>query len=388
MTESSSPTPRIPVSVLILTKNEEQNIDACLRSCAFSDDIVVLDSCSTDATRELAAAHPNVRVFERPFDTEYLHRNHGLHAIDYRHPWVYICDADERVTENLAAELHNRATPDAPESAFQLRYKNMFMGCWLRRATSYPVWIMRLVRPDRVSYEKRATNVHPEVNGTLRQLDQHFVHYSFNLGMRRWLEKHNYYSTGEAEELKRVRDTSFLAETRSAFRGEITQRRWLKNTSFRVPFRGRVRFVLDYLLRRGFADGLPGFVYCRLVCLYEDWVWLKAKNVTISDGAEGPRSLEDHLRGIIESAFNDDKPEASPSRFELIVASMFSPTLYFWSELLLHGRILRGFPGILEAYARSGDRLVGIVARYERAANWPLDYGIPAGETLYPDAGR
>src|SRR5947209_13577200 len=91
-----------PPSVVVLTYNEEPNIASCLESCSrLSDDLVVLDSGSTDRTIEIARSFPNVRVFHRPFDTEYKQRNYGVREIQYRHPWLYICDADERLPQPL-----------------------------------------------------------------------------------------------------------------------------------------------------------------------------------------------------------------------------------------------------------------------------------------------
>src|SRR6266536_6534387 len=91
-----------PPSVVILTLNEEHNIADCLRALSFTDDIVLVDSHSTDRTVEIAESFPNVRVYRRTFDTEYKQRNFALHEVEYKHDWVYICDADERVPADLA----------------------------------------------------------------------------------------------------------------------------------------------------------------------------------------------------------------------------------------------------------------------------------------------
>ena len=176
---------QIPVSCLILTKDEQFNMDAVLQTLSFSDDIVVLDSMSDDDTVKIAQATANVRVFKRPFDTEYKQRNFGLHDIDFKYSWVYICDADERVPADLRDEISRVVTDsDSVYSAYRLRYKNMYLGKWIKYATSYPVWIIRLVQPLKVAYEKRATNVHPIVKGEIGELDNHFIHYSFNKGLR------------------------------------------------------------------------------------------------------------------------------------------------------------------------------------------------------------
>ncbi|MEL7472956.1 MAG: glycosyltransferase family 2 protein [Planctomycetota bacterium] len=267
-----------PPSVLVLTKDEEINIERCLEALSFSDDIVVLDSGSSDRTVELAQGFPNVRVVQRPFDTEYKQRNHGLHEIGFKHPWLYICDADERVTETLRDEIL-RVVNDGSHGkvAFRLRYKNQFMGRWIKRSSGWPVWIIRLVRPERVRYEQRETNVHPIVDGDLGELENQFIHYSFNAGLRRWFMKHNFYSDREAEEAAKIRGRG-IPPLKDIVRGDpIMRRRALKNASFFLIGRPLWRFLYSYILGRGFLDGVAGFQYCCMVSMYEYWIELKTR---------------------------------------------------------------------------------------------------------------
>jgi glycosyltransferase involved in cell wall biosynthesis len=263
-------------SVVILTRNEEHNIAECLEGLAFSDDIVVVDSYSTDRTVEIAKSFPNVRVFQRAFDTEYKQRNFALHDVDYRHDWVYICDADERVPQELAREIL-RTIADAPATtaAYRLRYKNMYLGRWIKHASSYPVWIIRLVRPRRVTYEVRETNVHPIVDGAVGELKEHFVHYSFNSGLARWFTKHNYYSTREAMEGVQIRKKG-RPPLRCLWDADpMVRRRTMKNWSYFLIGRGFFRFVHQYVLKLGFLDGAAGFNYCVMIAMYEYWIELK-----------------------------------------------------------------------------------------------------------------
>ncbi|MEO0483911.1 MAG: glycosyltransferase family 2 protein [Planctomycetota bacterium] len=276
----SDTSPSRPPSVLVLTKNEEINIERCLDALAFSDDVVVLDSGSTDRTIGLAEGRPNVRVIHRAFDTEYKQRNYGLHDIDYKNPWLYICDADERVTDELRDELL-RVTNDASlgHVAYRLRYKNYFMGRWIRRSSGWPVWIIRLVQPEKVVYEQRETNVHPMVDGTTGELDGQFAHYSFNAGLVRWFSKHNFYSDREAEEAAKVRGKG-LPPFSDLTRGDpIARRRALKNLSFFLIGRPLWRFLYSYVWGRGFMDGRAGFQYCCMVSMYEYWIELKTREI-------------------------------------------------------------------------------------------------------------
>lgn len=280
MSEPERSSQLVPPSVLVLTKNEEINIARCLETLSFSEDIVVLDSFSTDRTVEIAESYKNVRVVQRVFDTETSQRNQGLHEIEYRQPWVYICDADERVTPELASELIRIANSDPVEVAFRIRYRNMFMGRWIRYGGMFETRVIRFVRPERVRYEDRAINVHPIVDGAIGELTEPFVHYSFNKGLVAWFRKHNNYSTGEAAEATQVLEGSnMMAELGRMLRGDSAKerRRGFKNLSFFIPLRGPARFFYMTVLKRGAFDGHPGIAYAAMVSMYEHWIEAKLK---------------------------------------------------------------------------------------------------------------
>lgn len=269
-----------PPSVLVLTKNEEINIAECLRALSFSDDIVVLDSFSTDRTVEIARQFPNVRVVQRKFDTWSNHSNWALDHVEWKHPWVYYSDADERVTPELQREIIAKIN-DAGlgHAAYRLRYKNMFMGRWIRRGGLYPVWIIRLFRPDLIRYEDREVNAHPVVKGTLGDLREHFVHFSFNKGLKPWFIKHNSYSDMESKEAVRVLEGSSAEKVRLAMSGQTPaiRRRALKDLSFFLPLRAAARFCYMYFLRAGFLDGAAGFHYAAMISMYEYWIEVKIR---------------------------------------------------------------------------------------------------------------
>jgi len=268
-----------PPSILVLTLNEEANIASCLAGlAAFSDDIVVLDSYSIDRTVEIARSFAGVRVFQRAFDTEYMQRNYGLDQIPYKHPWLYVCDADETIPPDLAAEILQKINePANAHVAYRLRYKNIFMGKWLRHATSQSVWITRLMQPQRVKYEVRATNVHPIVNGTTGELKGRFIHYSFSSGLKRWFQKHNFYSSREADEGVAVRRQG-IGQWREMRRGDsMTRRRTMKNMAYFLKARALWRFLHSYILSAGWLDGTPGFHYCCMIAMYEYWIELKIR---------------------------------------------------------------------------------------------------------------
>lgn len=278
--QSTNGRPPEPPSILVLTRDEEINLDDCLRTLSFSDDIVVLDSFSTDRTLEIARSFPNVRVVQRKFDTWSRHSNWALDNIEFKHPWVYYSDADERVTPELRDEMIRRVNdPNEPYVAYRLRYKNMFMGRWIGRGGLYPVWIIRLFRPKKIRYEDREVNAHPVVDGRLGDLEGHFIHYSFNKGLLPWFIKHNSYSDMEAKEAVRVLEHESVGQKIRNIPSRVpgVRRRAIKDLSFFLPLRGLIRFVYMYILRLGFLDGKAGFNYACMISMYEYWIEVKIR---------------------------------------------------------------------------------------------------------------
>lgn len=264
------------VSILILTLNEEKNIARCLESVSWSDDIVVLDSFSTDQTVAIAQRY-GARVFQRKFDNWSAHQNWANENIAFKHRWVYYSDADEVVSPELAAELRQiAADPNTPHVAYRVRYKNFFLGKWIKYAGGYPIWVLRFFQPDKVRWE-RLVNPAPVVDGSAGFLRNHFLHYSFNKGFDAWFDKHNKYSMGEALETIRSLDEDRFRLTSLLAPDAPSRRRALKELSFRLPMRPIARFLYLYLLKLGFIDGKAGFHYCVLVSIYEYMVVLKVQ---------------------------------------------------------------------------------------------------------------
>lgn len=275
------------VSALILTLNEEINIGDCLESLSWCDDVVVLDSLSTDRTRAIAEQW-GARFVTRAFDNWSAHQNWAVSNIEFRHPWVLYLDADERCRSDLRDEALKRAVPEAPEAAFRLRRKDYFMGRWLKHAQLYPTWFVRLFRPARIRYE-RLVNPVAIVDGPTGQLDAHIFHYPFSHGVSHWIARHNRYSDLEAIEAAKLRQhTAASSEWASSLwsKDPNERRRALKNAFFRLPARPLLKFGYYYGWRRGFLDGRAGLTYATLQAIYEYMITAK--------GAE----LERRRRGL------------------------------------------------------------------------------------------
>ncbi len=260
------------VSVLILTKNEEINIERCLDSLSWSDDIVVFDSFSDDRTVELAE-QLGARVIQRKFDNWSAHQNWGVENIKFKYPWVYYTDADETCDDQLRDELAQLSELDQDYSAFQVRRKDYFMGRWLKRSQLYPTWITRAFRPEKIRYE-RLVNPVAVVDGETGKLDGHIIHYPFSHGVGHWIDRHNKYSQMEALDLiSEVVEKIHFAEFFS--RDAAVKRRALKTLAYKMPGRPVLIFIYLYFFRLGLLDGLPGLRYSIMRAMYEYMIDLK-----------------------------------------------------------------------------------------------------------------
>jgi glycosyltransferase involved in cell wall biosynthesis len=261
------------VSILILTLNEESNIADCIDSCAWSDDIVVFDSLSKDRTREIALSK-GARVVERAFDNYAAQRNAALTQVTYKHPWVLMVDADERVPPDLAAEIATSIDKaDADIAIFRMRRKDFFLGRWLKRSSGYPTWFGRLMRVGRVRVE-REINEEYIADGGIGYLQSHLHHYPFNNGVAYWFERHNRYSSMEA--IAKVSVQLDPVISRNMWSSDpIERRRSLKRLLYKVPFRPLIVFFYLYVVRLGILDGRAGFYFSRMRAIYEFLIDLK-----------------------------------------------------------------------------------------------------------------
>jgi glycosyltransferase involved in cell wall biosynthesis len=261
------------ISVLILTRNEEQDLPGCLASVAWSDDVHVFDSFSTDATPEIARAG-GAHLHQRRFDDYATHRNAAL-QVAFIHPWLLILDADERPTPGLCneAQLAAKSAP-ANVSGFRLRRRDFLFGTWLKHAQISPFYI-RLVRPERSRYIRPINEV-IEVQGQVIELKEPLDHFPFSKGMAHWIAKHNTYSTMEAELI--VRGQVLLRPSwRAALRDPDfhTRRLHQKALFYKMPARPLIKWLYMVLVRRSFLDGRAGMTYATLQAIYEYFIVLK-----------------------------------------------------------------------------------------------------------------
>lgn len=263
-------------SVLILTKDEEINIGDCIASIPAGVAVFVLDSVSKDRTFEIAQSN-GAKVFFRNFDNYASQRNYGLRHLEYTTSWVFMLDADERMTQNLHEEIVYRLSLAEPEvTLFRMRRKDMFMGRWLRRSSGYPTWFGRLARLGAVHVE-REINEEFVTTGNVAYLRNHLIHYPFKKGISYWIERHNRYSSMEARKL--VSESYNEIDWSSLFnRDPAVRRKYLKQIVYRLPCRPVIIFVYLYFWRGGFLDGKPGLVFCTLRFVYECMISIKMQD--------------------------------------------------------------------------------------------------------------
>lgn len=254
-------------SVVILTLNEEKNLPKCIRSAGPCDDIVVLDSGSTDRTVELARA-AGARVFTRKFDNFAGQRNYAQREIPFKHPWVFHLDADEEMTPDLVQECLAKSG-DTTCDGMWVAPRMIFQGTWIPRCTDFPAWQARFVRAPQFEFIEVGHGQREAPTMRMTRLSCNYLHDLSSGGEEEWLAKHRRYAKAEAKAYLYSREHPGLGELLSA--SPLARRRALKELSYRMPFRPLLRFVYQYLLRRGFLDGKAGLRYCLLLSRYESF---------------------------------------------------------------------------------------------------------------------
>jgi glycosyltransferase involved in cell wall biosynthesis len=254
------------VSILIITYNEDVNIERCIDSVRWSNDVVIIDSFSRDRTIELARTYTNVSIFQNEFADFSSQRNFGLHKVSYRNPWVLVLDADEVVEPDLATEIMAIAQCGRTEtrSVFLVRRWVIFEGKVLRWNTTSDFWIERLMRPEVVTYEGA---VHEKVRffGPPGQLQGRLKHYQFSKGIKDWLNRRANYAMLET---RAQSADSYKPSLVDFFSSDVMRRRAsIKFVFQRMPLRWLVYFFFNFVFRLSYLDGISGLKYIFLESL-------------------------------------------------------------------------------------------------------------------------
>jgi glycosyltransferase involved in cell wall biosynthesis len=261
MNRTAAVTPK--VSVVILTYNEEANLPACIESLrGLEHDLFVVDSGSSDRTREIARA-AGAHVVEHPFENYAAQRNWAQQNLPLRTEWVLHLDADERLTPELVAEIGTvLAHPPAQVEGFLFRKRTVFMGKWIRHGGHYPSYHLRLFRRDRGRCEDRLYDQHYLVPGETRVLEHDYIDV-LTSDVTQWTLRHVRWADLEAREM--IEQSLGEGRVQPSARGNpIQRRRWLRESFYaRWPLflRAFLYWGYRYFLRMGFLDGTEGLIF-------------------------------------------------------------------------------------------------------------------------------
>src|SRR5437660_2505260 len=277
---------RSPLSVLIPVKNGDANLSECLATVAFADELVVVDSASTDGTQEIATA-ARARVVQFTWNGKFPRKkNWSLENIPWRHEWVLIIDADERITPELEREIISAIRRSDVDGCY-LNRRFCFVDGWINHCGYFPSWNLRLFRHRKGRYERveagsefdsgdNEVHEHVLLNGRAEYLPTPMEHYAFP-DIATFVEKHGRYSSWEAAASRMLHSGDEKSLRSTPFGTGLERKRWLKKATMRAPFRPSLRFLYHYVWKQGFRDGYRGWVLCRLLAQYERMIVSKER---------------------------------------------------------------------------------------------------------------
>lgn len=259
-------------SIVILTYNEEDTLRGCLDSVDWCDDVIVIDSFSSDETCTIAKGK-GARVFQNKFTDFAQQRNYANDTVDFKHEWVFHLDADEHFTKNLRIEC-NKAIETYEYGAFLVPAKEILWGTWLKYSAG-TVYQMRFHKLTDARYEQYGHGQREcDLKKGLGKLENRYEHYFFSKGVNQWVVKHLRYAAEEAENEQNV--SLKKIPFGKLFSGESHEkRRVLKALSYKMPFRPFLKFFYMYIFKLGFLDGKVGFKFCVMKSIYEQFIILK-----------------------------------------------------------------------------------------------------------------
>lgn len=257
-----------PVTAIVLTRDEEANIERCLASLRWCDQVLIVDSGSVDATLDIARRH-GADVLEHPWLGFARQRQWAMEHATVRHDWIYFVDADEWVSADLAAEVRG-ALASTEVVAYGQRRRTIFLGTWIRHAGWYGASMVRLFDRRRANWDLTAEFAERVViDGPVGQLRNDLVDDDLK-GLVSWMAKHVRYADLEAER-RRARTGPVWQRLRSRPNSLPLARAIAKEVIFpALPCKPLTLFVYMYLVRAGWKDGRAGLTFCLLHACHEN----------------------------------------------------------------------------------------------------------------------
>ena len=252
------------ISVVILTFNDEVQIESCMQSLAGgTDDIVVIDSYSNDTTVTICENF-GARIFQNPFVNQAIQFNWALDNVDLKNDWVLRLDSDEILPDRLKREITSKVETPNDCKGFYLNRRMYWMGRWLRHGRMYPHFILRLFKKGFARYEEK-TEEHLIVDGEVGFLESDFLEDNKKNNLDYFTEKHLQTARGELSEIQNSESADVLKSLKPRLFGhKVNRTRWLKeNIYMRSPLFTRpfLYFFYRYFVCLGFLDGKPGLIF-------------------------------------------------------------------------------------------------------------------------------
>ena len=242
----------LSLSVVIITLNEEANLGRTLQSVAWADEIVVVDSGSTDRTREIAESF-HAKFYTEAWRGFAAQKNFAISKVSS--DWILSLDADEEVEPALAEEIRTVLAANPSAAGFWIPRKNFFLGRWIRHGGFYPDPKLRLFRRGAGQFEDRTVHEDLCLNGSTAKLKGHLLHHAYPT-LDSYLDHMNRYSSLGAQ----------MATTQGP-----------RGFSFvDIVIRPRLTFFYNYILRGGFLDGREGLLLHLYHAEYVSWKYAKA----------------------------------------------------------------------------------------------------------------
>lgn len=288
-------------SVVVLTLNEQINIEACVASLDGLGDVHVLDSGSRDGTTSLAE-RAGARVAVNPFRSFGQQRNWAHDHVPVASDWVLHLDADERMTPALATEIRAAiAADDGQFAGWLLAEKTILNGRWLRHAAQYPRYQARLVHRRRMRFVDYGHGQREESDLPFGRLQEPYEHHAFSHGIEHWLVKHAGYAMREAQQILSEQPASTVgaAAATTWWSDAVSRRRALKRFAMRLPMRPALRW-LHVMASGGWRDGAVGLQYARMMSTFQHMIDLCEADLRAQRGSAG--AADSSIRRHGESA--------------------------------------------------------------------------------------
>jgi glycosyltransferase involved in cell wall biosynthesis len=258
---------KIPISAIVLTYNEEKNIEKCLDSVVnWADEIIVVDSFSNDNTLEIANKFTS-KIYQNKYDGHPQQWQWTLDNVSSRNDWIFAIDADFIVTDSLWEDLQKKLeSSKSTFSGFYIRHKQIFKGRPILHGGIYPNYWLRVFKKNEVWIDKdELVDVHFYVDGKTEKIEYDVEEINCkDDSISFWIQKQNSFARKHAiEEIKR-REKTFESPDKISYFGNPNQRKlFLKSIWYKLPLYWRpfMYFFYRYFLRGGFLDGKEGFIY-------------------------------------------------------------------------------------------------------------------------------